>query len=102
MYSNANVCTRTADGFSSEIPVHKGVHQGNTLSPTLFNVIINGNPQYSEVGAHDLQIERNRYTNMPKKNRKCTWCGVIEDDFHFLDNCIKFEKLRSRLIKRHK
>ena len=54
------------------------------------------------IGAHDLQIERDRYTNMPKENRKCTRCGVIEGDFHFLDNCIKFEKLRSRLIKRHK
>ena len=46
MYSNATVCTRTAEGFSSEIPVLKGVQQGNTLSPTLFTVFINDIPQY--------------------------------------------------------
>ena len=31
----------TVDEFSHEIPVRKGAHQGNTLSPTLFNICIN-------------------------------------------------------------
>ena len=51
------------------------------------------------ISAHDLQIERGGYSNMPKEDRKCTTCGVIEDELHFLDNCIKFENWRSRLIK---
>ena len=45
MYSNATVCARTTNGFSHEIPVRKvGVHQGNTLSPTLFYIFTNDIP----------------------------------------------------------
>ena len=60
---------------------------------------ITGEPPTSDHPAHALQIKRGRYTNTPKEDRKCTRCGVIEDELHFLDNCIKFENLRSRLIK---
>ena len=35
------VCVKTTDGFSRKIPVLIGVHQGNVLSPTLFNIFIN-------------------------------------------------------------
>ena len=41
MYRNSSVCVKTTDGYSRKIPVLKGVHQGNVLSPTLFNIFIN-------------------------------------------------------------
>ena len=41
MYRNSSVCAKTTDGYSRKIPVLKGVHQGNVLSPTLFNIFIN-------------------------------------------------------------
>jgi hypothetical protein len=41
MYKNATICTKIKNKYSQEIIIKKGVHQGNTLSPTLFNVFIN-------------------------------------------------------------
>ena len=41
IYRNSSVCTKTTDGFSREIPVMKGVHQGNTFYPTLLNIFVN-------------------------------------------------------------
>ena len=41
MYRNSSVCVKTTDGHSRKIPVLKGVHQGNVLNPTLFNIFIN-------------------------------------------------------------
>ena len=40
-YRNSLVCVKTTDGYSKKMPVLKGVHQGNILSPTLFNIFIN-------------------------------------------------------------
>ena len=40
-----------------------------------------------------------RHFNIVKKHRKNTECGVVEDELHFLDNCVKFTNLCSKLIK---
>ena len=39
--------------------------------------------------SHTLEIERGRHTNpqTPVADRKCLFCGVIEDAKHFLLNC---------------
>ena len=41
MYEGASVCTKDKLGYSEPINIQKGVLQGNTLSPTLFNIFIN-------------------------------------------------------------
>ena len=41
MYRNSSVCVKVTDGYSKKIPVLKGVSQGNVLSPTLFNIVMN-------------------------------------------------------------
>ena len=46
MYDKTAKCTGTLKGFSYEISVLKGVHQGYNLSPTLFNIVINDIPHY--------------------------------------------------------
>lgn len=51
------------------------------------------------ISAHDLKIERGRYTNTPREDRKCTVCGVIEDELHFLDSCTRFHDLRLQLME---
>ena len=35
IYRYSYVCTKTTDRFSRELPVLKGIHQGNTLSPQI-------------------------------------------------------------------
>lgn len=50
------------------------------------------------VSAHNLHIERGRHTNTPREDRKCTVCGVVEDEIHFLDNCSKFHEQRRKFI----
>ena len=51
---------------------------------------------------HSLQIEIGRRHNIPRENRICTNCnmGIIEDEFHFLFECPKFQTLRENFIPR--
>ena len=52
------------------------------------------------VSSHPLQIEAGRWTRprtLPD-DRLCSLCGVIEDEFHFVLVCKKFDLLRHRYI----
>ena len=50
------------------------------------------------ISAHDLQIERGRYANIAREDRKCRKCGVVEDELHFLNDCTHYDLLRQRLL----
>ena len=56
------------------------------------------------ISAHDLQIERGRYLNLPRDERVCTWCkttlglNIIEDETHTLFDCDLYSTLRNKLI----
>ena len=57
------------------------------------------------ISAHDLQIERGRYVNMPRNERICTWCkttlgqNIIEDEKHTLFDCDLYSTIRINLIE---
>ena len=46
--------------------------------------------------SHPLEIERGRYTKpkTPRSNRLCFKCKLIEDERHFVMNCILYEEER--------
>ena len=48
------------------------------------------------IHVHDLQIERGRYANIAREDRKCRTCGVAEDELHFLNECTRYDLLRQR------
>ena len=56
------------------------------------------------ISAHELQIERGRYINIPREQRICTWCKTnidiecIEDEEHALYDCDLYSRERLRLI----
>ena len=58
------------------------------------------------ISAHDLEIERGRYTNATRDKRICTWCNtsmgatIIEDESHMLYECHLYEDIRAKLITR--
>ena len=47
------------------------------------------------ISAHKLQIECVRYINKKVEERLCTTCKNIEDEVHFLCECIKHQSLRT-------
>ena len=57
------------------------------------------------ISAHDLHIEKGRYSNTPREQRICAWCqtslGVetIENESHVLYVCDLYSKQRSKLVK---
>jgi len=55
------------------------------------------------VSSHDLAIERGRYINVPRNERKCIYCNsnILENEYHFLLICPRYSDLRSQFIKRY-
>ena len=53
------------------------------------------------LSAHDLLIERGRYRNLQRNERKCTLCNNndIEDEFHFIIQCNTYTDIRSKYLK---
>ena len=50
---------------------------------------------------HKLPIEKGRYENIPRHERKCTHCNVLGDEFHFLFQCITFNNERKLFLSRY-
>ena len=48
---------------------------------------------------HKLLIETGRYTNIPREERKCKVCNLVEDEIHFFFNCKSNENVRKILIQ---
>ena len=52
---------------------------------------------------HDLNIERGRYTNIPRNERHCVICNkenTVETEFHFILICDAYSLLREQYIPR--
>jgi hypothetical protein len=47
------------------------------------------------VSAHELAIEKGRYSNVPRSNRFCNACNanLIEDEEHFLLHCTAYTEI---------
>ena len=50
------------------------------------------------VSAHDLNIETGRYTDLPRNKRLCNVCNLLEDEYHFLDDCRNNHSFRNQLL----
>ena len=53
------------------------------------------------ISAHELAIEKGRYSNVPRSNRFCNACNanLIEDEEHFLLHCTAYTEIRDKLLK---
>ena len=53
------------------------------------------------LSAHNLNIERGRYQNINRPDRKCDKCSLndLEDEFHFILKCPYYDDLRKTYIK---
>ena len=53
------------------------------------------------LSAHRLCIETGRWTkpnSIPVNERKCLTCNVIEDEYHFVSECLMYKDLRNVYI----
>jgi len=49
------------------------------------------------VSSHCLEVERGRWLKLnkiPFENRKCQYCNVLEDEFHFIFECPMYNNIR--------
>ena len=55
------------------------------------------------LSSHPLLVETGRYTGVPREQRKCTLCELndIEDEYHFVLRCSKYQTLRDVYIPRY-
>ena len=55
------------------------------------------------LSSHRLEIEAGRWAKpqpVPRENRLCTVCNVLEDEHHFLVECSMFNEIRKQHIKK--
>ena len=79
----------------------------NNFEPEPYLSLIN-KPKYLtafarfRAGSHTLEIERGRYNNprTPIEERLCVNCSHIEDEKHFLTQCISYSNERSKLYEK--
>ena len=50
------------------------------------------------ISAHDLNIERGRYTKLQIEDRKCLFCNKVEDEKHFLLVCNHYDTIRKPFL----
>ena len=54
------------------------------------------------LSSHRLQIETGRWhrpNSIPRNERKCQQCNILEDEFHFLLECPLYDNFRKQYIK---
>ena len=67
------------------------------LNNNIYNVVC----IYVCVVSHKLEIERGRYNNILRENRKCKMCNgnIIENEYHFLLVCPLYREIRKEHLK---
>ena len=56
------------------------------------------------MSSHRLQIEAGRWHRphrIPVNERKCLDCNNVEDEFHFILECVKYTEIRNKYIKKY-
>ena len=53
------------------------------------------------LSSHRLKIEKGRYFNIPKRERKCKFCSqnTLENEYHFLLVCPLYKDFRRKFLK---
>ena len=51
------------------------------------------------ISSHTLRIERGRWLNIQPKDRLCTLCNNLEDEFHVICECPRYDTCRKLYIK---
>ena len=68
MYEGATTCVRTIDGDTCDFSVNMGLHQGSTLSPYLFTLVLD-------------EVTKHLHEEIP-------WCMLFADDIVLIDETI--------------
>ena len=56
------------------------------------------------MSSHRLEVEAGRWVKLnriPLNERKCFFCDVLEDEFHFVLECQAYKKLRKTYISKY-
>ena len=68
--------------------------------PVIYNSYMNDSQRQTitrwRLSNHKLQIELGRYLNIPREDRKCTECSLLEDEYHAIFVCPLFHHLRMK------
>jgi exonuclease III len=90
---NSGKKLRTYQLFKTNI--HKEEYLDNLTSTTLRSALAR-----FRIGAHNLNIEMGRYIKQPVNERLCKMCSdeVVEDEPHFLTECITYITEREKLF----
>ena len=52
------------------------------------------------ISDHNLEVELGRYKKIPREQRTCKVCNILEDKFHFLLNCKINKDIRTNFLNK--
>jgi hypothetical protein len=92
------------DGDGEKLRTYSLIKNNHEMEPYLKNnlhKVYRSKIASLRVGSHDLEIERGRHVTpvIPPQDRRCKFCPEkVEDESHFMAECLRFNKNRLTLV----
>ena len=97
---------RSTVNESPKLQIFSKIKDDFTCSDYLNNILnkkLRGLLTKLRISAHDLNVERGRYVNIPREERLCNCCNmrVIENEYHFLLVCPSYIDIRRQYLSNY-
>ena len=79
---------------------HSTISTSYILQPSLISSVLEHRKAVckSRIRAYIGMIDRDRYVRIPREEWLCNVCDELEEQTHFLDKCVKHNRIRSQLL----
>ncbi len=87
---------------SNRCILYNSLNRDHSMAEYLLNVHIAGNRKALaklRLSAHKLYVERGRWLSIPREDRICSLCCILEDEYHVIVVCPRYKVIRQLYIK---
>ena len=93
------ICINTSDNSLTKYYVETMLYGKCCIYNSFLNDDLRGIITRWRLSNHDLKIETGRYIGIPKIERICDTCGILEDEQHVIFVCIRYHEFRQKFAE---